>query len=638
VANVFLALPVPAGDGVGAWIDTSLMAAGKTVSVDGGAFTGTLYLEASNDGQTSAGPVDCPPLMGGNISELEIVSVAQWMRVRRIGALVPFGAPTVNIAAPQAACVFAGLTVPPGDGAGVGADISAGGDVNTFNVVGPFSGQLFIDISTDAGATWSPAILVGSPGQVFGVPGGALRNSITSRVLGVLSQVRVRRAGVLAGVAAPFVSVGSSTLGGSGSSGPTPYDLDPENVDNTLIGPGVDPRYSRGDHVHGLTFEGDVLPEDVVGAGGTPDNGSSPWPAHQDHVHRLAVGAAGFLADIYAAGAVLDPSVDNLLTGPLQRMFINLGTTPPPFPPNAQPFFPEAALFLGEFPADTGVGADSKPLLRTQRHFSTFPSLGDHYWIETQYDLFGGGINQITGGDRIQHVLIDQFDNRLTFAIDVSQLQRPGLNAPGISPIYLDNSPIAYKIWPLMDALGGGNTNDWHIQADGQMFRRGLIPNVVGGGGGPPGPWSLVADEISMWSRNGGVPLVGSQLFYNVLDVQTFGVDDPADPHVIVAASAELDASNLGSGQAAGHGNWYARSTLAGPLVLAMQMFDNGMIFPVGVATTDLDVSANFSVFGAAGGGQQVMGAAVAGAAYGATEQTMLQTAYDVLRFFGFGT
>ena len=293
-----------------------------------------------------------------------------------------------------------------------------------------------------------------------------------------------------------------------------------------------------------------------------------------------------FLSTIFAAGLADDPSVDNLMTGPLQQFFVNLGATPPPFPPTNEAFFPESALFVGETPADTGVGADSKPLWRLQRHFSTFPSVGDSVWFETQYDLFAGGVNTISGGDRNQHVVIDQFDNRLTFGIDTWQITRPGLNAPGYTPTYLDNAPVSYHEIILYDALGSGNTNDWQFNSDGSQFRRVLIPNVTGGGGGPAGPWSYVADAMSMWSRNGGEPLIGSRLYYDAITVQTFGAVADDMGQMIVAEAAVLDAKNLGSGQAAGHGERWARSTLGGPLTLVAQLFDDGYVFPEGFGVT----------------------------------------------------
>ena len=389
----------------------------------------------------------------------------------------------------------------------------------------------------------------------------------------------------------------------------------------------------------------------------------------------------GFLSTIYAAGLADDPAVDNLMTGPLQRFFVNLGSTPPPFPPNAQPFFPESALFVGEFPGDSGVGADSKPLWRMQRHFTTFPSDGEQIWFETQYDLFGSGINSITGGDRQLHWLIDQFDNRLAFAGERFHLSRPGLFAPGYTPLYLDNSPVTYVSWEMMDALGSGNTNVWTFNSDGAQFRRVFIPNAIGGGGGSPGPWNYIANGMAMWSRNGGEPLVGSRLYYDAVTAQTFGDIDDSLGQLMVAHAVVLDAKNLGSGQAAGHGEIWARSTLGGALTLAGEFFDVGFVFPKGFVSSDDDVfngttdtfnstvvfagglqanvtaflnaganvtggiatdsfqaSTAFSVFGATGGGQQTMGAAVAGGTYGATEQAMLQTVYDVVRFFGFGT
>lgn len=48
--------------------------------------------------------------------------------------------------------------------------------------------------------------------------------------------------------------------------------------------------------------------------------------------------------------------------------------------------------------------------------------------------------------------------------------------------------------------------------------------------------------------------------------------------------------------------------------------------------------AAGFGIFGATPVGQQTMGAATAGATYGATEQAMLQAVYNAVRTFGFGT
>lgn len=421
--------------------------------------------------------------------------------------------------------------------------------------VGEFIGTIAIEGSLD-GVQFNPL-------GFFTLGNGQAGNSFELSPVVVNDVVRYVRARVMPGTyiqEAVFLTAGGSQncdcSGGGGGA-----------VTRIIAGTGigVSPPAGTGD----VTVSNTGVTQLIAGPGVTVDQPTGV----------VTIGLAATLAAIFDYGEANTPEVSNLMTGPLQRMFINLGTTPPPFPPNAQPFFPESGAFLGEFPADSGLGADAKPLWRLQRHFSTFPSVGEQIWYETQYDLFAGGINQITGGDRSIHWLIDQFDNRLTFCFDVTQLDRPGLFPENISPIYLDSSPVTHKYFDMMDALGGGNTNRWGLSSDGNLFRRGFIPNQIGPGGGPPGPWKLVANDISMWSRNGGEPLIGSELFYEMVDVQTFGINGPDDQHIIVASSAVLDAKNLGSGQAAGHGNWYARSELNTVLQLIMQSYSDRMSF-----------------------------------------------------------
>ena len=322
--------------------------------------------------------------------------------------------------------------------------------------------------------------------------------------------------------------------------------------------------------------------------------GFGPWPG------RAPDGGSGggFFSDIYDAGVADSPSVDNLMTGTTQQFFINLGATPPPFPPTNPAFFPESGLFIGENPADSGVGADSKPLWRFRRWISTFPSNALHIDFETRYDLFGSGINSITGGDTHAHVLVDQFENRLGFANDQWQLTRPGLFAPGYTPLYLDNSPVTYFSIAMMDAIGGGNTNVWTFNSDGAQFRRVLIPNVVGGGGGAPGPWNYIANGMSMWSRNGGEPLIGSRLYYDAITAQTFGDIDDSLGQLMLAQAVVLDDKNLGSGQAAGHGETWVRSTLGGPLTLVASWYDNVVDFPVEILVHQPSVILGLTVDG----------------------------------------
>jgi hypothetical protein len=210
MANVYVVLPVPAGDGVGAGVNTSGLAPDKTLSVDGGPFTGTLYIESSNDNQVSWAPVDVLPFTSDAQIPGKCESTAQFMRVRRVGTgPVPSGTPTVKVGAEIGANVFGAMAVPVGSGVGALIDLSAGGSVNTFNVVGvgPVDGQLIIDVSDDAGATWSPAILFDSLGKV-----GQNYN-------GIISSARVRRTLVVGSGATPAVSVGSGDPSGSGFAG-----------------------------------------------------------------------------------------------------------------------------------------------------------------------------------------------------------------------------------------------------------------------------------------------------------------------------------------------------------------------------------------------------------------------------------
>lgn len=544
MANVFVSLPVPAGDGAGAWVDTSLMAAGKTVSVDGGTFSGKLFIESSNDGQTSAGPVDCPTFTGGTTAPVEIVAAAQWMRVRRSGALVPFGAPTVKIGAPSAVGnVFAGMTVPPADGAGVGTDLSAGGDVNTFNVVGPFSGQVFIDVSTDAGVTWSPAFLVGAPGQTTS------GSAVGTNVLAVLGQARVRRVGVLSGVPAPVVSVGSSSLIGGAGAGPLPYDFTPEPVDNLAQWPGDVDEYARGNHVHGMTFSDETAVAEVQPPSGTSSPGISVFPARADHVHILA-DLLPF--DFTGTYFTFDVPVDG-------------------------------SLEIYQNPASSGADFDSHPALKTRRVFDTFPSPGLLAQWDSQYDG-GGGLDK-GGSFQEWRNLSAGAGAAQQFAKSEMYTTTGTLFAPSYSPIYL--TAAHYTTWKtnLLNRLGGGSTTQVEFNSDGALFRPVLFPAAGG-------PFTYFANQLA-FDGVGGEAQVGSSLAYSAITLPTNGVIDGGGD-VLAYASCVLDAKNFGSAQGVTHWEWWVRGpTLGDPLTLAMQLYADELALPVGV-TLNAD-AASFS-------------------------------------------
>ena len=235
MANVFASLPVPAGNGVGAWVDVSAQGPERTVAVDGGPFDGTLYIEGSNDGEASAIPAGVGPFIGPTFKPQVFLAAFNFLRVRRT-ASAGVGAPTVNVGAPAAvANVFSAMAVPSTDGVGTSTDISGGGDINTFAVSGPFTGQILIETSTD-GVNFSPTLLFtdgGGAGQI---------------VTGVLSAARVRRRGSQ-GDAGPLVSVGSQATAGASGGGFPGYAAAPPAV-AAASAAGASPLVSRGDHTH----------------------------------------------------------------------------------------------------------------------------------------------------------------------------------------------------------------------------------------------------------------------------------------------------------------------------------------------------------------------------------------------------
>jgi hypothetical protein len=205
MSNEFVSLPVPSGDGVGAWVDTSALAPAKTISVDGGPFGGTLYIEASNDAQASAFPADCGPFTGPTFSPQEFSEPCQYMRVRRAGSSgTVLGSPSVGVGGiTTTVTTYAAMTVPTTDGIGAATDLTAGGDVNSFAVVGDLRGaQLFIETSTD-GVNFSPTLLF------------TAGHAAAQTVRGVLNSARVRIRGATSAVTS-LVSVGSGSSTSAG--------------------------------------------------------------------------------------------------------------------------------------------------------------------------------------------------------------------------------------------------------------------------------------------------------------------------------------------------------------------------------------------------------------------------------------
>lgn len=158
--NIFLNLPLPAGDGAGTSVDTSAMGGGKTLTI-GGEFEGaTIAIEASTDGGTVFQPVALFSAPG-----TETINVAA-NRLRTFVSGRSSLAFTANadVSANDLGGDFVGITMPAGNGAGASVDISALESLTTVVVGGDFEGaSINIEVSGD-GADFTPLMTFASPG------------------------------------------------------------------------------------------------------------------------------------------------------------------------------------------------------------------------------------------------------------------------------------------------------------------------------------------------------------------------------------------------------------------------------------------------------------------------------------------
>lgn len=190
MANVFVNLPVPAGNGVGAGVDVSAQGAERTVQVNG-AFTGLLTIEISNNG----GVTFVPWISFGAPSKQTAPIAAQFMRVRRSG-VAGGAAPDVDVGANDDGSQFATLVAPAGNGSGAAVDVSGLGVLKTVIVAGtPYLGVVIIEGSED-GVGFDPCL-------TFGAGGGVQSAVFASQFM------RVTRSGIGGGAPGlPIVAVG----------------------------------------------------------------------------------------------------------------------------------------------------------------------------------------------------------------------------------------------------------------------------------------------------------------------------------------------------------------------------------------------------------------------------------------------
>lgn len=199
MSSIQVTLPVPAGNGVGAGVDVSLLAAEKTIVI-GGTVDASVTIEVSVDaGVTWAG---IATMIG--VGKKTIAFAAQQMRVR-IDAYSS-GTPTVDVGAEATTGNFSAMNVPAADGDGTALDVSAYGWCNTITLEGdPVSSTLNIQVSQD-GVDWATIATFSAAG---------------AKVVKFSSQwARVQRVtggGFVAGTVA--ISIGATDSGSGGGAG-----------------------------------------------------------------------------------------------------------------------------------------------------------------------------------------------------------------------------------------------------------------------------------------------------------------------------------------------------------------------------------------------------------------------------------
>lgn len=202
MANQFVNLPVPTGNGAGAPVDVSSFGPLKTVIVGGDADS-VINVEFNNDaGQLGTWHT----FMTFQPRGQQTNSVcALWMRVRQSGYNVNAGGtPTVNMGGTDAGCNFANLPVTPGEGNGAAVNVSTLGNFMTVQVSDIFKGTVTVEVSDDGASEWS---------QPFSF------NSAGAQTLQIVAQyMRVKRTGIIGqNPGLPVVNVGGASVADGGN-------------------------------------------------------------------------------------------------------------------------------------------------------------------------------------------------------------------------------------------------------------------------------------------------------------------------------------------------------------------------------------------------------------------------------------
>jgi len=204
MANLFINIPVPAGNGSGAPVAMGAFGLVKTVSVTG-PFIASVTIEISNE----LAPTMWAPLQTFNNADGFTYEVAcRWMRATVVN--YKSGAPACDVGGTDDGTLFASLPAPAGNGVGAAIDVSLLGLFKTVTVNGPFNGNVQIEVSEDGITRWSQ-IGLGFPNA------GQQSTTVAAKFM------RVVRAGVpTIAPGLPIVDVAACQIGGGGAGPPGP--------------------------------------------------------------------------------------------------------------------------------------------------------------------------------------------------------------------------------------------------------------------------------------------------------------------------------------------------------------------------------------------------------------------------------
>jgi hypothetical protein len=214
VANIFLNLPVPAGDGSGAAVDVSTQGSLKTIVVgvtpgaSGEGMRCTLNVELSCAAVAPVNDDEWSPVatfqqdLGG---DLTVTVACKWMRVRRSGSKTPNGTPSCKVGSTGDGALVGNLPATAGDGSGASLNVSTFGPWKTVSVGSAFRGNVNIEVSED-GVFFAP--------QFSFINGGQQSGAFMADFM------RVTRDGVpVISPGLPVVNVGATAVPGGGGGG-----------------------------------------------------------------------------------------------------------------------------------------------------------------------------------------------------------------------------------------------------------------------------------------------------------------------------------------------------------------------------------------------------------------------------------